>query len=213
MRVCAFVGPSLPPSDRVRQAGLAYLRPAGRGDVERAAAEYDAIVLVDGVFHHDLAPSPKEVLNACRRITVFGAASMGALRAAECALYGAVPLGIIARWYLRETIDGDDEVAVLMHPKTHRALSVPSVNVRYAARIARRRGLLTREEAARWIDDARTQVFYTERTWDAAVAFAPAAVRCQLREIGEREGDLKRLDAMFAIRRAQRMLRGECVSV
>lgn len=206
MRVCAFVGPSLPPGDRVHQAGFVYLRPASRGDVERAADEYDAIVLVDGVFHHDLAPSPKEVLDACRRVTVLGAASMGALRAAECAVYGAVPLGIIARWYLREIIDGDDEVAVLMHPETHVALSVPSVNVRYVARIAQRRGLLTREQAAGWIDSARTQIFYTERTWEAAVAFAPAVVRGQLREMGEREGDLKRLDAIFAIRRALRML-------
>jgi hypothetical protein len=86
---------------------------------------------------------------------------------------------------------------------------VPSVNVRYVARIARRRGLLSGEEAARWIDDARKKIFYSERTWAAAVEFAPAAVRAELLQIGEREGDLKRIDARFAIRRAVRLLRSE----
>ena len=138
-RLAIFAGPSLPPDDRPEIDGVDYLPPASRGDVERAAREYDAVLLIDGVFHHDLAPSPKECYAALAQARMFGAASMGALRAAECAPYGFTPLGAIAGWYARDVIDGDDEVAVLTHPEKHEALSVPLVNVRYVARLAHRR--------------------------------------------------------------------------
>ncbi len=197
--VAIFAGPSLPPEDRADIPGFVYLPPASRGDVEAAAERYDAIVLIDGVFHHDLAPSPKECLAACRRVPMIGAASMGALRAAECWPYGLRPVGAIARWYIREAIDGDDEVAVLVHPESHRALTVPSVNVRYVAWLARRRGLLDAAEANAFITAAR-DVYYMDRSWASALEFAPAARRERIRTIADREGDLKRWDARLALR-------------
>lgn len=199
-RVCVFAGPSLPDGLRVHAPGVAYLPPAARGDVERAADDFDAILLIDGVFHHDLAPSPKEVYRAAQRVQLFGAASMGALRAVECRPYGAHPLGAIALWYAAGAIDGDDEVAVAMDPATHAALSVPSVNVRYVARLAQRRGILDRGAARAWIVAARTQIYYAERSWPGAIACAPEPARGALLEIARREGDLKRWDAQFALR-------------
>ncbi len=130
---------------------------------------------------------------------------MGALRAAECAPYGFLPLGAIARWYQFEYIDGDDEVAVAVDPRTQRALSVPSVNVRYVARLARRRGILSQEEAAALVDAAR-DVFYADRAWDDVIALAPRAAAGRVREIAEREGDLKRWDARFALRSVLRRI-------
>jgi len=205
VRLCVFCGPSLPPEDRIAIQGVTYEPPAARGDVERAAAAYDAILLIDGVFHHDLAPSPKEVYNALAHVRLFAASSMGALRGAECAPYGAVPLGIIARWYVAEVIDGDDEVAVLVDPATQRALTVPSVNVRYVAWLARRRGVLSRAEAEAMIVKAR-DVFYMDRSWEDVVAAAPERAREQIRAIAAREGDLKRHDARFALRSTLRAL-------
>ncbi len=181
--------------------GVTYAPPAARGDVARAAETFGAVLLLDGVFHHELAPTPKEVLAAARRVRLYGAASMGALRAVECRPYGAVALGAIARWYESGTIDGDDEVAVAMHPQTHAPLSVPSVNVRYVAWLAVRRGILERAAARDWIHAARTTIYYAERSWPGAVACAPAAARPALLEIARREGDLKRWDALFALRR------------
>lgn len=199
-RVCVFAGPSLPDGSRIHAPGVAYLPPARRGDVERAAEDFDAILLIDGVFHHDLAPSPKEVYRAAQRVRLYGAASMGALRAVECRPYGARPLGAIALWYAAGVVDGDDEVAVAMDPVTHAAVSVPSVNVRYVARLAQRRGILERTEAAAWIHAARTQIYYAERSWPGAIALAPGCARAALLEIARREGDLKRWDAQFALR-------------
>lgn len=187
--------------DRVALPGVHYAPPAARGDVARAAETYDAILLVDGVFHHELAVTPKEALAACRRVPFYGAASMGALRAVECRPYGAIPLGAIARWYGSGAIDGDDEVAVSMHPETFAALTVPSVNVRYVAWLAARRGILDEKSARTWVHAARTTIFYADRSWPSAVACAPAAARDALLDIARREGDLKRMDARFALRR------------
>lgn len=182
-----------------------YLSPASRGDVTRAAERFDMLLVIDGVFHHDLAPTPREVYDALEFARVFGASSMGALRAAECAPYGAVPLGTIASWYVRELIDGDDEVAVLVDPATQRALTVPSVNVRYVAALAVRRGLMERSAADAWISRAR-DIFYMDRTWESAIDVAPMPVRDALHEIAHKEGDLKRRDARFALRSVIRRL-------
>jgi hypothetical protein len=201
-----FAGPSLPVADRVERCGITYRAPAARGDIEAAADGGDMILLIDGAFHHDLAPSPREVVDACDRVRMLGAASMGALRAAECAPFGMLGLGAIAGWYARGLIDGDDEVAVAMHPRTHRALSVPSVNVRYVAWLARRRGILTPDVADAWIERARTQIFYAERSWSAALSYAPQPRRPALAALAYAHGDLKRWDARFALRRALRLV-------
>jgi len=198
-RVAVFAGPSLPFEDRVAIAGVVYLPPASRGDVERAAREHDVVLLIDGVFHHDLAPSPKECYAAVSRARMFGASSMGALRAAECAPYGFTPLGTIANWYARDVIDGDDEVAVLTHPETHDALSVPLVNVRYVARLACRRGLLGAAERDDFIRRARA-IFYADRSWDDVLEGAPKDARAAIASIARSQGDLKRMDARFGLR-------------
>ncbi|MDE2481003.1 MAG: TfuA-related McrA-glycine thioamidation protein [bacterium] len=198
-RLAVFCGPSLPASDRLAIPHVTYLPPASRGDVERAANEYDVVLLIDGVFHHDLAPSPKECYAALAHARMYGASSMGALRAAECAPFGFTPLGAIAGWYAGEVIDGDDEVAVLTHPRTHAALTVPVVNVRYVARLAHRRGIVDAAEREAFVRRAR-EVFYMERTWEDVVDAAPAHAREDVARIAAREGDLKRHDARFALR-------------
>ncbi len=181
--------------------------PAARGDVERAALEFDAVLLIDGVFHHDLAPSPKECYAALAHARMYGASSMGALRAAECAPYGFTPLGAIARWYAYDVIDGDDEVAVLTNPSTHDALTVPVVNVRYVARLAHRRGIMTTAERDDFVRRARS-VFYMDRTWDDVIDAAPAHARTAVATIAAAEGDLKRHDARFALRSVLRRQEG-----
>jgi hypothetical protein len=210
-RLAVFCGPSLPLADRVPVDVVMYLPPASRGDVEGASHEYDAVLLIDGVFHHDLAPSPKECYAASQRTRMFGASSMGALRAAECWPFGFVPLGIIARWYIKEVIDGDDEVAVLTHPITHVALGVPMVNVRYVTWLARRRGLIVKSEADALIDAARN-VFYMDRTWDDVYQFVPHQARQSFQKLAQSHGDVKRHDARFALRSVLRRLCKESMS-
>ncbi len=203
-RLAVFAGPSLPFQDRPAFEDVVYLPAATRGDVERAAREFDIVLLIDGAFHHDLAPSPKECYAALRHARMFGASSMGALRAAECAPYGFTPLGAIAGWYVGEVIDGDDEVAVLTHPQTSQALSVALVNVRYVARLAQRAGVLSVTECEALVRGAR-EIFYMDRRWEDVVELAPHAVRETIADIAARYGDLKRMDARFALRTVLRV--------
>jgi hypothetical protein len=206
VRLAVFCGPSLPPEDRVADARVAYLPPAARHDVINAAKAHDVILLIDGVFHHDLAPSPKECYASLAHARMFGASSMGALRAVECAPYGFTPLGAIARWYLREVIDGDDEVAVLTLPEDQTALTVPMVNVRYAVWLAHRAGILTHAESYAVIESAR-DIFYMDRSWEDVCAQVPQRGRAAFEKLARGHGDLKRLDARFALRCAMRWLR------
>ncbi|MFF0220018.1 TfuA-like protein [Streptomyces vinaceus] len=76
-------------------------------------------------------------------IEVYGAAGMGALRAAELAPFGMTGIGAVFRAYRDEEIVGDDEVA-LLHADAesgHRALSWAQVYLRHAVAHARRTGV------------------------------------------------------------------------
>ena len=100
MSPVVFAGPSLygaqfDPGDVVIRS------PAQMGDIERAFADgATAIGLIDGHYQQVGAIWHKEILLALSGgVAVFGAASMGALRAAECEPFGMVPVGAIARRY------------------------------------------------------------------------------------------------------------------
>jgi hypothetical protein len=127
MTCCIFAGPSLRPPDRARFAEARWLPPARQGDVYRAVTLFQPrlIGLVDGYFRWVPAVWHKEILWAMQRgIHVFGAASMGALRAAELTHYGMHGVGRIFAAYrdgvlppFDEPFEDDDEVAVVHGPE------------------------------------------------------------------------------------------------
>jgi hypothetical protein len=162
-----FLGPSLERSRAEERLQTTYLPPIARGDVDRVLAQGvpDAIGIIDGRFFQSLAISPKEVLRAieagCR---VFGASSMGALRAVELAPYGMVGVGRIHRLYADGIVDADDEVALVYDPGSLLPLSVPLVNMRLALDAAVRAGLASAELAERCVQVAR-KLYYPERTY------------------------------------------------
>jgi YcaO-like protein with predicted kinase domain len=87
-----------------------YARPVQRGDIVKDIRKgVTSILILDGVFHQDLAVSPSEIMDALRRgIRVFGASSMGALRAAELESYGMRGVGEIFE-YIREAGEFRDD--------------------------------------------------------------------------------------------------------
>ena len=125
MSIAVFAGPSLDRAD-ASVPGITYLPPAAEGDIYRAARQGPrAIGLIDGYFEAQPAVWHKEILWAMSQgIHVFGAASMGALRAAELWSFGMVGAGTIYRAYRRGTLIDDAEVAVLHGPAE---LGYPSV--------------------------------------------------------------------------------------
>src|SRR5258706_9926423 len=139
-RVIVFAGPTLPRQpDAVWRSLLAAcdLRPpAERGDVLAALVDRpDALVLIDGYYYWVPAVTHKELLYALDAgVRVFGAASLGALRAAEMAPLGMIGVGRVYEWYRSGVIDGDDEVAILHAAAEHgyRGLTVALVELRHA---------------------------------------------------------------------------------
>jgi YcaO-like protein with predicted kinase domain len=77
--------------------GALYAPPIKRDDIlADIKSGVSSILILDGLFHQALSVSPSEIMDAIRRgIRVFGASSMGALRAAELEAYGMVGVGEI----------------------------------------------------------------------------------------------------------------------
>ena len=90
-----FLGPSLAREEAKALVRCRLLPPARQGDVWKALAYRPRVlVLIDGVF--ELQPSVwhRELLATIDAgVTVFGASSMGALRAAEFDSHGMVGIG------------------------------------------------------------------------------------------------------------------------
>lgn len=162
-----FLGPSLDRVHAERVLGATFLPPVTRGDIDAllATGVPDAIGIIDGQFFQSFSISPKEVLRAidagCR---VFGASSMGALRAVELAPYGMVGVGDIYRLYADGIVDADDEVAMVYDTETLRPLSVPLVNMRLALDAAVAGELTTAIFAEQFLRVAAA-LYYPDRTY------------------------------------------------
>jgi hypothetical protein len=171
MRSVVFLGPSLDHAAAARVLDARYLPPVARGDIDALLADGapEAIGIVDGRFFQSLAISPKEVLRAvdagCR---VYGASSMGALRAAELAPYGMIGVGSIFEMYRDEVVDADDEVAMIYDPASLCAMSDPLVNMRVSFAAASRDGVISQSEAELCVAAAR-RLYYPDRTYRAVL--------------------------------------------
>jgi hypothetical protein len=212
--IVVFLGPSLSITRARLMLNACFLPPADRGAVHRAlTVDPRMIVLIDGVFHGSPSVWQRELLDAIEDgITVIGAASMGALRAAEMAPFGMIGCGQVYRWYREGVIEADDEVALLHGDAEsgYRTLSEPLVNIRATVTAAVRSNCLTNGQAEAFIEHAR-QLHYVDRCWpgllnSSATARWPYAVIQRLAGfVATRRRDIKRADARTALRLAGRL--------
>ena len=179
MRVVIFLGPSLPLAEAAQVLDAIYLPPAGQADILSAIRIHkpDVIGLIDGTFLQTLSVWHKEILYALEAgIRVYGASSMGALRAAETADYGMVGVGEIYRMFASGELNDDDEVA-LAH--AHREdgytkLSEPMVNVRATFQKAHEEGVVDAQTLSTLIACAK-DLYFPDRTFPAILQRAAAA--------------------------------------
>mgnify|MGYP006274074699 CR=1 FL=1 len=221
MSAVVWLGPSCPL--RAARAALpeADFRPPVRhGDVWRALAEAPrprVLVVIDGVFEQIPAVWHKELLEALSEgLHVLGAASMGALRAAELHPFGMVGVGRIFEKFRDGVWLDDDEVALTHGPAEagYPNLSLPMANVRATLEAAESARVLD-AEAARRIVAAAKRIFHADRTWSAVdAASAEAGVAAETLEalrVWRPAGavDQKRADALEALERAGALLRDD----
>lgn len=176
--IVVFAGPTLHASAVPSVPDLRVLPPVAQGDVYRVARERPwGIGIVDGYFEHVPAVWHKEILWAMAQgIHVFGAASLGALRAAELADFGMIGVGQIFEHYRDGTLTADDEVAVAHLSAEHgyRRVSEALVDVRATLSAAVEADVCTAALAHRVLSHA-SAMFYAQRTWPQVLAAARAA--------------------------------------
>jgi hypothetical protein len=174
-----FLGPSLPVDEARSILDAVYLPPAAVGDVYRLARDGrpPRIAIIDGYFERMAAVWHKEILFALEsRIAVFGAASMGALRAAELASFGMIGVGRTFAAFRRGTLTDDDEVAVAHLPaeQLFAPVSTALVDLRAGLALARRRRQISAATHDLLLAVAKSR-FYRERSWPQLLADARAA--------------------------------------
>jgi len=201
-----YLGPSLPLDAARRILQADYRPPIRRRDLARLFPHPPRFVgIVDGEFYQSLAVSPKEIIPLLDAgVIVLGAASMGALRAAETWRYGMIGVGRIFRLYRAGSIDGDDEVAVTYCPETYRTFCEPLVNFRLALGDARRSGIVTATLTSRLIRRLKS-LYFPERTlarfWkEAGCELAPEGLRLLRQFFLTEAPDAKRADAAALLR-------------
>lgn len=217
MNIVIFGGPSIPAEDaRSIVPGASFRGPAACGDVCRACIEgADFIGIIDGYFDHRLSVWHKEILWALSGgARVYGAASMGALRAAELDIYGMVGVGAIYEMFKSGELEDDDEVAVLHEPaeRGYATCSDAMVNIRATLRAALSAAVIDSEEEAAFIAAAKA-LHYPERSFDALAAGTGAAMGFQPSRLREWFGvnglvDQKLADALAMLRRISEDARG-----
>jgi ribosomal protein S12 methylthiotransferase accessory factor len=175
--VVVYVGTSLSHADAAALLpGVSYRPPIARGDLDALGEEIKLVAIVDGVFHQSLPVAPFEVKRALLRgVKVFGAASMGALRAVELAPLGMVGVGTVYQWYRDGVVTSDHEVALKFDPDTLRCLSVPLVNIRYALQRAAQENALSADASAALLKQAQS-LHYTDLTYPHLLRAAPDAL-------------------------------------
>ena len=163
-----FAGPSLPPSNAPPVAGLQWRPPARQGDLYKAALSRPALIgLIDGYFEVIATVWHKEILWAMSEgIHVYGAASIGALRAAELADFGMKGVGHIYEQFRSGALTDDADVAILHGPAEVDYIQVSDamVNVRATINRALELGVVEPLVAAELACIAGS-LFYKERTY------------------------------------------------
>lgn len=203
-----FAGPSLHglrASDQLQKqfASLEWRGPAAQGDIARAVVEgASAIGLVDGRYEDIAAVWHKEILYAISEgVTVLGGASMGALRAAECADFGMLGVGAVFDRYRSGELEDDAAVAQLHAPEELDYAPVTEALVNVEATIGRFGKLLaiSEDEAGR-LDAAARRLFFKERTWSRIIREAGLQDGARGKRLGELvrccKVDVKREDAL-----------------
>ncbi|MCC2625340.1 MAG: hypothetical protein K0R14_1213 [Burkholderiales bacterium] len=168
MSTFVFLGPSLDINNAKSVFPEAnYLPPVACGDIIQVMnLGARRIVIIDGYFESQPSVWHKEILYAISAgITVYGASSMGALRAAELNDFGMIGVGEIYNKYKHEEIVDDDEVALLhlTEENNFKPYSLPMINIRLTVWHALELELITPDFAIEFLTIAKN-IFYKERT-------------------------------------------------
>ena len=210
MTTFVYLGPSLPRTEAEAILPAVYLDPIAMGDlytlVRTRAKPGDRVAIVDGFFEQVPAVWHKEILYAIQEgVAVYGASSMGALRAAELHAFGMRGVGRIFEAYRDLVLEDDDEVAVAhaTREEGYRSISTAMVSIRFGLDRLLAMGRLSHEQHSLLASHAKSQ-HYNIRSWADTYAYARSIglgddILQAIRGISE-ETDAKAQDAITLLR-------------
>jgi hypothetical protein len=188
--IAVFLGPTLRHAEAAPLLGAHYHPPVAMGDLYRVSkSNPDVMVIIDGMFGDKPSVMHQEIMYCLSLgITIWGASSMGALRAAELAPQGMRGWGEVFQLYQTGQLQDDDEVAVAHAPEElgWQQVTLALVDIRFAVSAAVRQASITGEEARSFLRLGK-QLHYANRTFEELSAAAqqadlPEAIQALLRD-------------------------------
>lgn len=215
-QIFIYLGPTLSVSEASQILPACYLSPVRCGDILACLRlQPRVIAIIDGFFDRSASVWHKEIMWAIATgVRVFGASSMGALRAAELEAFGMEGFGAIFAAYHEGKYIGDDEVAVLHSNATARyqPLTDALVNIRATVNHAVSENIIDPAIANLIISCAKRQ-FFSQRHLRQAVADAEVQggnpkILAQFWEFVNNGGyvDQKQLDAIGLLKHLATMV-------
>lgn len=211
--VVVFLGPSLDPVRARAILRARYCPPVKRGDVTHAVTKGARIIgIIDGVFFQDCSVGHREILAALRAgVSVVGASSMGALRAAELDTLGMEGVGAVYEAFRSGELVSDDEVALIFDPESYVPLSEPLVNIRSTLAEAETQGFIDHHAAGVLLSAAQS-LYFPDRTYEAVCdqarsSLSPEVIARFLAFAGSGAVDRKGKDAKKALLRIREIAR------
>lgn len=168
-----YLGPTLNLQAAKKYLDKAYYHPPVKcGDLIRVfRLKPKRIVIIDGIYERIPAVWHKEImLGLDNGIEIYGAASMGALRAAELHPFGMVGVGQVFQEFLNKTLNDDDEVAVLHQnqDRNYTPINDAMVNIRATLELAYQKGVISIATKQHLMEDCKRQ-FYPHRLLKKAI--------------------------------------------
>lgn len=167
-----FLGPSMSHDEaRALAPEAILLPPVCQGDLLSACEMYtpDVVVIIDGEFGQTLSVWHKEVLFVLDQgVRVFGASSMGALRASELDRFGMEGIGKVYAHYADGFLTADEDVALLHADAEYgwRPFTWPMVNVWATVAHLGESGIID-AEGCEAIQAAANALHFTQRSRNA----------------------------------------------
>lgn len=163
-----FLGPSLQINKAKKIIHADFRPPAKKGDFINLSllSEKREIVLIDGVFLQDYPPTPIEVFQVInnKNFKVYGASSIGALRAVELEKFGMKGIGKIFELFKKNIVNSDDEIAVTFD-SDYNLLSEAMIDIRYNIFLGWRKGIIDKETKQIMIKLAK-RIYFPFRTYE-----------------------------------------------
>ena len=186
-----------------------YKRPIQRGDLAQALKENPNIIgIIDGVFHQNSAVGHKEILSVLKKgIEVYGASSMGALRASELDTLGMVGIGYVYNQYASGEVDSDDDVAVMLDSQTLEPLSEQLINMKYVFENAAAENILTLAEKDELLAIGK-RTFYPKRNYAQTLKESSLddTKKGELIDFIRKSKDIKKEDAKDLLRHIKQVI-------